>query len=156
MHDLRFSDAKSSTRNDENSDETRALFSYDYAIIRVVPRVEMGEGFNVGVILFCSEARFLDAKIAFDSARWERFAPNVNCELIEEHLQTIPLVCAGGKLAGTIGNMTQRERFHWLVAPHSTMIQTSSAHCGLCHEPETALQKLFEKLVSNRTQINTD
>lgn len=126
--------------------DARCEITFDYAIIRVVPRVETGESFNVGVLLFCSEARFLDAKIAVNPARWKLFAPELDCDLVEAHLQTISLVCAGGKTAGIIGQMTQRERFHWLVAPRSTMIQTSIAHCGLCREPETELQKLFEKV----------
>lgn len=121
--------------------------TFDYAIIRVVPRVERGESFNVGVIVFCSEARFLDARIELDSARLKLFAPDVDTETIEEHLQTIPIACAGGKAAGTIGQMTQRERFHWLVAPRSTIIQTSPGHCGLCDDPQIAMERLFEKLV---------
>lgn len=121
--------------------------SYDYAIIRLVPRVESGESLNVGVVLFCSERGFLDAKIAPNFALWKLFAPELDCETVKAHLQTIPLICAGGKSAGEIGLMTQRERFHWLVAPRSTMIQTSGAHCGMCRAPQTALQHLFEKLV---------
>lgn len=129
-------------------DSLGALVSYDYAIIRVVPRVETGENFNVGVIFFCSERGFLDAKIKCDQACWKLFAPELDCDLMESHLQTISLVCAGGKSAGSIGQMTQRERFHWLVAPRSTIIQTSVAHCGLCREPKMALQRIFEKVVS--------
>lgn len=121
--------------------------TFDYAIIRVVPSVERGESLNVGVIVFCSEARFLDAKIELDSERLKAFAPNLDIKTVEEHLQTMPRVCAGGKSAGSIGQMTQRERFHWLVAPRSTIIQTSPGHCGLCNDPAVVLEQLFEKLV---------
>ena len=121
--------------------------TFDYAIIRVVPSVERGESLNVGVIVFCSEARFLDAKIELDGERLKLIAPDIDIESIEDHLETIPKVCAGGKSAGIIGQMTQRERFHWLVAPRSTIIQTSVAHCGLCDDPAIALEQLFAKLV---------
>lgn len=121
--------------------------TFDYAMIRVVPSVERGEFLNVGVIVFCSERHFLEAKIELDCARVKAFAPNIDQETIEEYLQTIPRVCAGGKAAGTIGQMTQRERFHWLVAPRSTIIQTSPGHCGLCDDPAVVLERLLEKLV---------
>ncbi len=135
----------------ETSPEVVCKVTFDYVIIRVMPRIERSESFNVGVILFCSERRFLDAKINCDSARLKMLAPDVDIETIEEHLQTIPIVCAGGKRAGQIGQMTQRERFHWLVAPRSTIIQTSVAHCGLCDDPQNALERLIEKLVQVRS-----
>jgi hypothetical protein len=128
-------------------DAPSSKISFDYAIVRVVPSLERGESLNVGLIVFCSEARFLDAKIELSSERLKLLAPNVDIETVEAHLQTIPRICAGGKLAGTIGQMTQRERFHWLVAPRSTIIQTSPGHCGLCDDPQLALEQLFGKIV---------
>ncbi len=124
------------------------LVSFDYAIVRVVPRVERGEFINVGVVLFCSEERFLSARIEVDEARLATFSPACNLENIAENLSAIPRVCAGGKSAGKLGEMTQRERFHWIVAPRSTIIQTSPTHCGLCENPHLALDILFEKMVT--------
>lgn len=121
--------------------------SFDYAIVRVVPRVEREEFFNVGVIVFCAAQRFLQARMELDRARLQVLAPGLEAELVENHLQTIPLLCAGGRLAGPIGALGQTARFHWLVAPRSTIIQVSPVHSGLCHEPEKALEHLFETLV---------
>ncbi len=124
-----------------------ALSSYDYAVIRVVPRVERGECLNVGIILFCRTRRFLAARIQFDPARFATFAPELEQELIMIHLERIPLLCVGGKESGPIGQLSQSERFHWLVSPRSTVIQTSPVHCGLCSDPTVALQRLLDQLV---------
>lgn len=121
--------------------------TFDYAVVRVVPRVERGEFFNVGVIVFCSEQAFLDSRLTLDTARLQAMAPEVDAALVEEYLSLIPRVCAGGPEAGPIGLLTQRERFHWLVAPRSTIIQTSPVHCGLCEHPEAGLERLFQKFV---------
>lgn len=125
----------------------RELHSFDYAIVRVVPRVERGEFLNVGVILFCSTAAFLDCRIECDQARLESLDPAVDCALVSSHLETIPRVCRGGPDAGPIGALSQRERFHWLVAPRSTIIQMSPVHSGVHHDMNAALDNLFEKLV---------
>jgi hypothetical protein len=124
-----------------------AQSSYDYAIVRVVPRVERGEFINAGVILFCRTRRFLGARIAFDAGRLTAIAPHVDVHDVAQHLSAIPLVCAGGVGAGPIGALPQAERFHWLVAPRSAMIQTSPVHSGLCDEPAAALERLLEWLV---------
>ena len=120
--------------------------TFEAAIIRVVPRVERQEFLNVGVLLSCPMHDFLDAKIELNRARLQAFAPTIDLDCIEAHLQTIPLICAGGEAAGPIGEMAQRARFYWLTAPRSTMIQCSEVHSGLCKDPEIALHKIFEKL----------
>ena len=125
----------------------RVQSSYDYALVRVVPRVERGEFVNVGVILFCRTRRFLGARIALDAGRLAVIGPRVDITELTHHLAVIPLVCAGGVGAGPIGLLPLAERFHWLVAPRSAMIQTSPVHSGLCDVPETALDQLLESLV---------
>ena len=122
--------------------------SYDYAIIRVVPRVERGECINVGVILFCRTRNFLGALTSLDEERLLALAPTVDLELVRRQLQLITLTCAGKAEAGSIACLSLSERFHWLVSPRSTMIQTSSVHCGLCDDPEAALQHLLQEMVS--------
>src|SRR5215211_7734781 len=125
----------------------RVPSSYDYAIVRVVPRVERGEFVNAGVILFCRTRRFLGARIELDAGRLAALAPQLDINELNRHLAVIPLVCAGGVAAGPIGLLPLAERFHWLVAPRSAMIQTSPVHCGLCDAPEPALDELLDTLV---------
>ena len=125
----------------------RVRSSYDYAIVRVVPRVERAEFVNAGVILFCRTRRFLGARIALDAARLAALAPQVDIHELNRHLAIIPLVCAGGAGAGPIGRLPLAERFHWLVAPRSAMIQTSPVHSGLCDAPEAVLDALLDALV---------
>ena len=125
----------------------RAQSSYDYAIVRVVPRVERGEFVNAGVILFCRTRRFLGARIALDASRLAALAPQLDIPEVNRHLAIIPLVCAGGVEAGPIGLLPLADRFHWLVAPRSAMIQTSPVHSGLCDAPEAALEQLLDALV---------
>jgi hypothetical protein len=125
----------------------RARSSYDYAIVQVVPRVERGEFVNAGVILFCRTRRFLGARIWLDAARIAALAPQLDINELNRYLAIIPLVCAGGADAGPIGALPLAERFHWLVAPRSAMIQTSPVHSGLCDAPEAALNELLEALV---------
>ncbi|MBM7117085.1 DUF3037 domain-containing protein [Archangium primigenium] len=121
--------------------------SFDYAIIRVVPRVEREEFLNAGVILYCLTHRFLDARVTLDLARLEALAPGAPGDLLREHLETIPRLCAGGRKAGPVGQLPQKERFHWLVAPRSTMIQTGPVHAGLCENPAQALEHLMRCMV---------
>jgi Protein of unknown function (DUF3037) len=122
-------------------------YPFDYAIVRVVPRVDRGEFLNAGVILFSSTAAFLAARIGCDHDRLTALAPDIDVALIDSYLATIPKVCAGGPEAGSIGALAQRERFHWLVAPRSTIIQPSPVHAGVSHDLEAVLQNLFDKLV---------
>ncbi len=121
--------------------------SFDYAIVRVVPYVERGEFLNVGVILFCRTRRFLAARIALDARRLAALAPDFDVGLVGEYLDLIPRICDGGPDAGPIGELSQSERFHWLVAPRSTAIQVSPVHCGSCTDPQAALDELFGKMV---------
>jgi len=124
-----------------------ALSSFDYAIVRVVPRVEREEFLNAGVILYCLTQRFLAARVSLDPARLRALDPEVDVELVQGHLESIPRVCAGGREAGPIGQLPQKERFHWLVAPRSTILQTSPVHSGLCADPQAALDALFARMV---------
>jgi hypothetical protein len=125
----------------------RDLCSFDYAIVRVVPRVERGEFVNAGVILFCSTKGYLQSRIQLDHERLLALDPNAPVDLIENHLEVIPKICSGGAAAGTIGELPQRARFHWLVAPRSTIIQVSPMHSGLGEDMEAALERLFRRLV---------
>lgn len=122
--------------------------SYDYATVRIVPRVERGEFVNAGVILFCLTLDFLAARVQFDEGRIRTLAPDTDLEVIRRHLEAIPRICAGDPEAGPIARLTRRERFHWLVAPRSTMIQVSPVHSGVCDSPERSLDALFERLVA--------
>jgi hypothetical protein len=124
-----------------------ALNSYDYAIVRVVPCVERGEYINAGVILFCRTRRFLDALIYLDVQRLTTLYPAVDLDMVKRHLDIIPLVCAGSAEAGAIGQLSQSERFHWLVSPRSTIIQTSPAHSGLSTDPAATLEHLLKTMV---------
>lgn len=124
-----------------------AQSSFDYALVRLVPRVEREEFINVGVILFCRTKRFLDARLALDQARLATLAPDLDSTKFQEHLDLIPRLCAGGPEAGPIGCLGQAERFHWLVSPRSTVIQVSPVHCGLCTDPQAVLEYLFKRLV---------
>jgi hypothetical protein len=121
--------------------------SFDYAIVRVMPRVERGEAINAGVILFCLEQDFLAARVEVDAARLLALWPETDVELVRQHLEAIPRICAGTADAGPIARLSLRERFHWLVAPRSTMIQVSPVHAGLCAQPERALAELFAQMV---------
>jgi hypothetical protein len=123
------------------------LSSFDYAILRVVPRVEREELINAGVILFCLERDFLQARVELDEARLRALWPGTDVELVRQHLEAIPKVCAGSPDAGPIARLSQRERFHWLVSPRSTMIQVSPVHSGLCEQPERTLDDLFRRMV---------
>ena len=121
--------------------------SYDYAVIRVVPRVDREEFMNVGVIISCPARDFLEARIEMDEARLLAFAPQVDLDSVRAHLASIPRICAGGPDAGPIGQLSARERFHWLVAPRSTIIQTSRVHSGRCTEPGPLSERLLDRMV---------
>lgn len=120
---------------------------FQYAIVRVVPRVERGECLNAGVVLLCRPRRFLAAAVGLDRARLEALAPGVDPATIETHLAAIVRIAAGDPAAGPIAGLGQGERFHWLVAPSSTVIQPSEVHTGLCDDPIAELAHLFERLV---------
>jgi hypothetical protein len=120
---------------------------FQYAIIRVVPRVERGECLNAGVVMLCRPRRFLAAKVGLDEARLRALAPDADPATILPHLAAIERVAAGDPSAGPIAGLTAAERFHWLVAPSSTVIQPSEVHTGLCEDPAEELEHLFEHLV---------
>ena len=120
---------------------------FQYAVVRVVPRVERGETLNAGVILLCRPQRFLAARVGLDAARLLALAPDVDPATIESHLDGIVRIARGDADAGPIAALGQGERFHWLVAPSSTVIQPSEVHTGLCDDPAEELEHLFERLV---------
>ena len=124
-----------------------AEHTYDYAIIRVVPRVERGEQVNVGVILSVADSEFLDARIEVDDAVIRALDPSIDLEAMREQLALIPLVCRGGAAAGPIGTLPARGRFRWLVSPRSTIVQPSAVHTGRTTDPAACLEKLMERLV---------
>lgn len=121
--------------------------SFDYAVVRVVPRVEREEFVNAGVILFCLGRDYLAARVEVDEARLRALWPEIDLDLVRQHLEAIPKICAGTEDSGPIGKLSLRERFHWLVAPRSTMIQISPVHTGLCDHPEARLDELFRRAV---------
>jgi hypothetical protein len=121
--------------------------AYDYAVIRVVPRVERQEFVNVGVLVSCPELKFLQARIEIDECRLLSLDPTVDLDSLRKHLASIPLICDGGAGAGPIGRLSQRERFHWLTAPRSTIIQCSAVHTGRCGDPSEVLARLLDTMV---------
>lgn len=123
---------------------------FQYAVLRVVPRIEREEFVNVGVIVFCRTRGFLRARAELDTGRIEALGPGIDLETIREHLEARVAIAAGDADAGPIAQLPQSERFHWLVAPSSTVIQTSSVHSGLCEDPDAVLNRLFDELVAVR------
>ena len=121
--------------------------SFDYAIIRVVPRVERGELINAGVIVACATQRYLAARIALDVDRLHVLSPSTDPDDVQAALAVIPLIAAGDSRGGPIAALPRGERFHWLVAPRSAVIQTSPVHTGLCNDPDAALDQLVQRLV---------
>jgi hypothetical protein len=124
-----------------------ARSAFEYAALRVVPRVEREEFVNVGVILLCRQRRFLEARIAVDAARLRALDSAIDLDALLAQLDHVPIVCAGGEHAGPIGALPVYERFRWLVAPRSTVIQPAPVHVGLCDDPAAALERLFVLLV---------
>jgi hypothetical protein len=124
---------------------SRPYTSFDYAVIRVIPSITRGECMNAGVILFCRTRRFLDACVELDRARLAAIAPaHLNLDQVEAALALFPAIAHG---AGPIGALPQADRFHWLTAPRSTMIQPSTVHCGRCVDPAVTLAHLMDKMV---------
>lgn len=120
---------------------------FDYAVIRLVPRVEREEFFNVGIIVSCPAQKFLKARIRLSEEKLKAFAPALDAETIRKYLEIIPKICAGDKAAGVIGRLTPRERFYWLTAQRSTIVQTSPVHTGFCTDAGEMLERLFDKMV---------
>jgi hypothetical protein len=120
---------------------------FAYAILRVVPRIERGERFNAGVVLFCRQRGFLVAEVALDEKRLAALAPGTQAKDVRAHLEALVNVAAGEPQAGAIAELPPSERFGWLVAPSSTIIQPSEVHTGLTDDPRKTLDALFEELV---------
>ena len=126
-------------------DAARSPFAY--AIVRVVPRVERGERLNAGIVLLCRSRRFLGAGFRLDEARLRSLDPACDVDEVRAHLDLIRRIAAGDVSAGPIAALTQAERFHWLVAPASTVIQPSAVHAGLTDDPAATLEHLVRTLV---------
>ena len=127
-----------------------AASAYEYAVVRVVPRVEREEFLNAGAVLCCLSRRFLAARVALDRTRLHALSPWLSpaeLDAIERHLELIVLVCAGDPATGAIGALPPARRFDWLVTPRSTVVQTSPAHAGVCADPAAELERLFRTVV---------
>jgi hypothetical protein len=122
--------------------------SFDYAILRVVPRVERQEFVNAGVVVFCREKRYLAARVRLDRERVKALWPEIDLDLIAQHLDAVVRVCEGDAAAGAIARLSQSERFHWLVSPRSTIIQPSPVHTGVCDETGALLDRLETQFLS--------
>ena len=120
---------------------------FQYAVIRVVPRIERGECVNAGVVLLCRPRRYLGSRTHLDEARLRAVSPDIDVAVVAAHLEAIDRIAAGDESAGPIARLTGPERFHWLVAPSSTIIQPSEVHTGLCEDPAAELEDLFRALV---------
>ena len=121
---------------------------FSYAVYRVVPSVERGERINVGVVVFCRPLRYLAARTALDERRLAALWPGLDPEAVSPHLDALERIAAGDPGAGPIAHLDETARFHWLVAPSSTIIQPSAVHTGLCTDPAAQLEKLFRSLVA--------
>ncbi len=125
--------------------------SFDYAVLRVVPRVERQEFVNAGVIVLCRERRFLAARVLVGEARLLALWPGLSLSEVQQHVHAVTRICAGDSAAGPIARLTESERFHWLTAPRSTIMQTSQVHTGLCSEVQDLdelVDRLFDQLVT--------
>jgi hypothetical protein len=125
-----------------------AASPFSYLILRVVPSVERGERFNAGVAVFCRQRGFLGARVALHSQRLELLAPDVSAGEVGQHLAALVRVAEGADGAGPIAALSQSDRFGWLAAPSSTIVQPSKVHTGLCEDPAQTLEALFERLVT--------
>tara|TARA_R110002096_G_scaffold7413_2_gene32369 strand:+ start:485 stop:868 length:384 start_codon:yes stop_codon:yes gene_type:complete len=120
---------------------------FEYAIIRLVPKVEREEFFNIGVILFSKRKKFLDIKFHINSEKLNVMAPELELDSLNEYLNAWKLICDGKKSAGKIGELEMSDRFRWLAACRSTIIQSSKTHSGLSENPEKELEAIFEEFV---------
>ena len=122
---------------------------FEYAVIRIVPRVEREEFLNVGVVVYCAKQRFLKAMFVLDQKRLCAFSKDVDIADLKAYLCALERICNGGKDAGPIGRLPAGERFRWLTATRSTVVQTSKVHPGFCDDPGRKLETLFDQLVAN-------
>jgi hypothetical protein len=121
--------------------------AFAYALLRVVPNLERGEAVNAGVVLYCRRKSFLAVEATVPAERLRALDPNIDLDAVAAHLQALERIAAGDPQAGPIARQPQSERFHWLVAPASTIIQPSAVHTGVCEDPKATLLRLFEQLV---------
>jgi hypothetical protein len=121
---------------------------FAYAILRVVPRVERGEQLNAGVVLYCRRRGFLAVRAELDEDRLAALAPDLDPATVRAHLDALVRIAAGDPAGGSVAALAQSERFGWLVAPSSTIIQPSPVHTGICDDPQTMLDRLFDELVA--------
>lgn len=121
--------------------------TYEYAVIRLVPKVEREEFLNIGVILYSKRKKYLGIKYKIDEDRIKSFSDEVDTDMVAEYLKGWELICKGGAEGGRIGQLDLASRFRWLVASRSTIIQSSKTHPGLCDDPEKVLEQLFERYV---------
>ena len=121
--------------------------SFDYTILRVVPRVERQEFINAGVVVFCLEKRYLATRIRLDAERLKALWPDADVDLANEHLEAVRRICQGDPAAGQIAQLSQRERFHWIISPRSTIIQPSPVHTGVCDATDGLLDRLEKQFL---------
>jgi hypothetical protein len=122
-------------------------------VLRVVPDVERGESVNAGVVVFCRRQRYLQAKVRLPAGRLAALAPDLAQGVVRDHLDTLARVAAGDPEAGPVARMEPSERFGWLAAPSSTIVQPSAVHTGLCRDPAGELERLFERLVGSAPDL---
>lgn len=120
---------------------------YEYAVVRLVPQVEREEFLNIGVVLYCAKLRFLETAFTLDENRLKVFSGTFNMQEVENHLRSFEKICQGGKEGGAIGMLPNADRFRWLTATRSTIIQCSKVHPGFCADPGKTLMKLHRQLV---------
>ena len=121
---------------------------YEYAVIRITPKVEREEFMNIGVVVYCARKKYLKAKISDDHTRLAAFAPHIDCVEINAYMTAFARICAGGKQAGPMGALPAAERFRWLTATRSSIVQTSKVHPGMAENPDDALERLYNELVA--------
>ena len=121
--------------------------SFDYATLRIVPCQERAEFINAGVVMHCPEGSFLECRVHLDTKRARALWPELDLDLVRRHLDAFPKIGAGEPSAGPIARLSRRERFHWIVAPRSTIIQVSAVHSGMCRSPAATFEELFKRLV---------
>jgi Protein of unknown function (DUF3037) len=122
-------------------------YLFEYAVLRVVPKVEREEFLNVGVVLYCPQQKLLQVRFHLDTERIKAFSCNLDIPEIGQYLTAFEKICAGTKDSGPIGRLPVADRFRWLTATRSTVVQSSKTHTGLCEDPEETLQKLYRQLV---------
>lgn len=122
-------------------------YVYEYAVIRIVPRVDREEFINAGVVLYCKDLKYLDVRFAINKQRIQMLCDKVDCREVEDHLHSFEKICKGDKDGGPIANLDLPSRFRWLTATRSTIVQASKTHPGFCEDPKETLEKLFIQLV---------